>query len=121
VRARRSDEADAAAGALDQLTQVSLGLRPIPGTVYSRIWLNRIAEAAYAVARESRFRLDSEELKALEAFRLGRGTLEWAGVGLVFGPKVNPLHKIYRADLSGDIVPVVLHSIQLTLPESLGM
>ncbi len=118
VKARRTDEKDAAAGALDQLTQTLTATRwaayPVPGTVYSRIWLNRIAEAAYAVARESRFRLIAEELKALEAFRLGRGTLEWAGVGLVFGPKVDPFHKIYRADLAGDIVPVVLHSIRLT-------
>ena len=53
-------------------------------------------------------------MQALEAFRLGKGTLEWAGVGLVFGPKVHPYHKIYRKDVSGDIVPIVLHSIQLT-------
>lgn len=118
VKARRSDEADAASGALDQLTQTLTASRwaayPVPGSIHTRIWLNRIAEAAYAVARESRFKLDAAELQALEAFRLGRGTLEWAGVGLVFGPKVNPYHKIYRKDVSGDIVPIVLHSIQLT-------
>lgn len=33
---------------------------------------------------------------------------------MVFGPKVNPFQKIYRADVAGDIVPVVLHGIQLT-------
>ena len=118
VKARRTDEADAASGALDQLTQTLTASRwaayPVPGSIHTRIWLNRIAEAAYAVARESRFKLDAAELQALEAFRLGRGTLEWAGVGLVFGPKVNPYHKIYRKDVSGDIVPIVLHSIQLT-------
>jgi hypothetical protein len=118
VKARRTDVADAASGALDQLTQTLTASRwaayPIAGSVHTRIWLNRITEAAYAVARESRFRLDAEELQALEAFRLGRGTLEWAGVGLVFGPKISPYHKIYRKDVSGDIVPVVLHSIQLT-------
>jgi hypothetical protein len=118
VKARRTDEADAAGGALDQLTQTLTASRwaayPVPGSVHTRIWLNRIAEAAYAVARESRFKLDTDELQALEAFRLGRGTLEWAGVGLVFGPKVSPYHKIYRKDVSGDIVPVVLRSIQLT-------
>jgi hypothetical protein len=118
VKARRTDEADAAAGALDQLTQTLTATRwaayPVAGSVYSRIWLNRIAEAAYAVARESRFKLDTDELQALEAFRLGRGTLEWAGVGLVFGPRATPYNKIYRKDVSGDIVPVVLRSIQLT-------
>jgi hypothetical protein len=118
VKARRTDEADAAAGALDQLTQTLTATRwaayPVPGSVYTRIWLNRIVEAAYAVARESRFKLDDDELQALEAFRLGRGTLEWAGVGLVFGPRITPYNKIYRKDVSGDIVPVVLRSIQLT-------
>jgi hypothetical protein len=118
VKARRTDVADAASGALDQLTQTLTASRwaayPVPGNIHTRIWLNRIAEAAYAVARESRFRLDASELQALEAFRLGKGTLEWAGVGLVFGPRVTPYNKIYRKDVSGDIVPIVLHSIQLT-------
>src|ERR1022692_3881966 len=72
VKARRSDEVDAASGALDQLTQTLTASRwaayPEQGNVHSRIWLNRIAEAAYAVARESRFRLDRDELEALEAF-----------------------------------------------------
>lgn len=118
VKARRSDENDAAAGALDQLNQTLAATKwaayPEAGTVHSRLWLNRIAEAAYAVARESRFKLDAEELRALEAFRLGRGSLEWAGVGLVFGPKVDPIHRTYRANLANDIVPVVLRSIRLT-------
>lgn len=118
VKARRSDETDAASGALDQLNQTLSATRwaayPSLGTVHTRLWLNRITEAAYAVARESRFKLDAAELQALEAFRLGRGTLEWAGVGLVFGPKVTPFHKTYRREVAGDIVPVVLHGIQLT-------
>ena len=118
VKARRSDENDAAAGALDQLNQSLAATKwaayPVAGSVHSRLWLNRIAEAAYAVARESRFKLDASELAALEAFRLGTGTLEWAGVGLVFGPKVEPLHRTYRTDVANDIVPVVLHSIPLT-------
>ncbi len=118
VKARRSDENDAAAGALDQLNQSLAATKwaayPEAGSVHSRLWLNRIAEAAYAVARESRFRLDSSEMAALEAFRLGKGTLEWAGVGLVFGPNVEPMHRTYRTDVANDIVPVVLHSIPLT-------
>jgi hypothetical protein len=118
VKARRSDEIDAAAGALDQLNQTLAATRwaayPEPGSIHSRLWLNRIAEAACAVARESRFRLDAAELAALEAFRLGRGSLEWAGVGLVFGPHVKPLRKIQQNPIGNDIVPVALHSIQLT-------
>ena len=77
VKARRTDEADAASGALDQLTQTLTASRwaayPVPGSIHTRMWLNRIAEAAYAVARESRFKLDAAELQALEAFRLGTG------------------------------------------------
>jgi hypothetical protein len=118
VKARRSDEADAAAGALDQLNQTLAATRwaayPEIGSIHTRLWLNRIAEAAYAVARESRFKLDADELGALEAFRLGRGSLEWAGVGLVFGPKVKPLRKIQQNSVGNDIVPIALHSIQLT-------
>ncbi len=118
VKARRSDEADAAAGALDQLIQTLSATRfaayPEPDSINSRLWLNRIAEAAYAVARESRFRLDADELAALEAFRLGRGTLEWAGVGLVFGPNVKPLQRIQQNPVGNDIVPIALHSLKLT-------
>lgn len=118
VKARRSDENDAAAGALDQLNQSLAATKwaayPEAGSVHSRLWLNRIAEAAYAVARESRFKLDADELAALESFRLGTGTLEWAGVGLVFGPKVESMHRTYRTDVANDIVPVVLHSVPLT-------
>ncbi|MBA8964949.1 hypothetical protein JOJ86_006227 [Rhodococcus percolatus] len=118
VKARRSDENDAAAGALDQLNQTLAATKwaayPVANSVHSRLWLNRIAEAAYAVARESRFKLDAAELRALEAFRLGRGSLEWAGVGLVFGPKVEALERTFRADVANDIVPVVLHGIPLT-------
>jgi hypothetical protein len=118
VKARRSDEVNAAAGALDQLNQTLAATRwaayPENGSLHSRLWLNRIAEAAYAVARESHFRLDAEELAALEAFRLGRGSLEWAGVGLVFGPNVEPRRKIQQNPIGNDIVPVALHTIRLT-------
>ena len=118
VKARRDDVNDAASGAFDQLTQTIAATRwaayPEVGSIHSRLWLNRIAEAAYAVARESRFRLDAEELRALEAFRLGRGTLEWAGVGLVFGPKIDELNRIHRVNVSNDIVPIVLRSVRLT-------
>lgn len=118
VKARRSDQHDAAAGALDQLNQTLAATKwaayPEQDSVHSRLWLNRIAEAAYAVARESRFKLDTDEIAALEAFRLGRGSLEWAGVGLVFGPKVDPFQRTYRTEVANDIVPVVLHGVTLT-------
>lgn len=118
VKARRSNEAEVSADALDQLNQTLAATRwaayPEIGNVHSRLWLNRIAEAAYAVARESRFKLDADELAALEAFRRGRGSLEWAGVGLVFGPNAKPSRKTYRKDVASDIVPVVIHSVPLT-------
>ncbi|MFI7618275.1 ATP-binding protein [Nonomuraea terrae] len=118
VKARRSDEVDAASGALDQLNQTLAATRwaayPELNSVHSRLWLNRIAEAAYSVARESRFKLDASELLALEAFRKGVGTLEWAGVGLVFGPNAKEGDRYYPQKVAGDIVPVVIHSIKLT-------
>ncbi|WP_033414095.1 ATP-binding protein [Actinomycetospora chiangmaiensis] len=118
VKARRSDETDAGSGALDQLQQTLAATRwaayPEAGSVYSRLWLNRITEAAYAVARESRFRLDKREIAALEAFRRGNGTLEWAGIGLVFGPHLEPSSRHYPQQVAGDIVPVVLQNVQLT-------
>lgn len=118
VKARRSDQHDAAAGALDQLNQTLAATKwaayPEHDSIHSRLWLNRIAEAAYAVARESRFKLDADEIAALEQFRLGRGSLEWAGVGLVFGPKVDPFQRTYRKEVANDIVPVVLHGVTLT-------
>lgn len=118
VKARRSDEHDAASGALDQLNQTLAATRwaayPDAGSVHSRLWLNRITEAAYAVARESRFRLEKDEIAALESFRQGTGTLEWAGVGLVFGPNVEEVQRHYPTNVAGDIVPVALHSIRLT-------
>lgn len=120
VKARRSDEVNAASGALDQLSQTLAATRwaayPVSGSIYSRLWLNRITEAAYSVARESRFKLDVGELAALEAFRTGTGTLEWAGVGLVFGPTVEEKHHHYPHEVAGDIVPVALHTIRLTEP-----
>lgn len=117
IKARRSDETNAAAGALDQLQQTIAATRwaaQPDGSIHSRLWLNRIAEAAYSVARESKFRLDAEELAALEAFRLGRGSLEWAGVGLVFGPHVVPEATTRHNPVGNDIVPVTLHSVTLT-------
>lgn len=118
VKARRSDETDAGSGALDQLQQTLAATRwaayPETGSVYSRLWLNRIAEAAYAVARESRFRLDAREIAALEAFRKGQGTLEWAGIGLVFGPHLEASSRHYPQQVAGDIVPVVLQNVPLT-------
>ena len=118
IKARRSDADIAGRDALDQLNQTLAATRwaayPIVGSVHSRLWLNRIAEAAYAVARESRFKLDERELRALENFRLGHGSLEWAGLGLVFGPKLINQSQTYRQEVERDIVPVVILDIPLT-------
>lgn len=118
VKARRSDETEAAGGALDQLIQTLAATKwaayPVPDSLHSRLWLNRIAEAAYSVARESRFKLHADEIAALENFRKGTGTLEWAGVGLVFGPNVQEFHRHYPHSVSGDIVPIAMHGIRLT-------
>lgn len=118
VKARRSDETNAAAGALEQLNATVSATRfaaqPEAQNINSRLWLNRIADAAYAVARESRLCLDADELQALEAFRLGHGSLEWAGVGLVFGPKVKPFEQIQHKPIGNDLVSISLHGIKLT-------
>ncbi|MDP9388135.1 MAG: DUF853 family protein [Actinomycetota bacterium] len=121
VKARRSDPQLAGAEALDQLRQTLAVTRwaayPVAGSIHSRLWLNRIAEAAYSVVRESRFKLDASELGALEQFRRGSGTLEWAGLGLVFGPSVQdqaPRH--YHHAINGDRVPIVVRTIRLSEP-----
>lgn len=119
VKARRSDADTAQAESLDQLRQTLAVTRwaayPIAGSIHSSLWLNRIAEAAYSVVRESRFKLAPAELAAVEQFRRGRGTLEWAGLGLVFGPAVQeapPRH--YHHAVNGDRVPIVIHTVRLT-------
>ena len=99
VKARRGDETRAGSEALDQLKKSLVATSPVTyveNRLARRIWLNRIAEAAYAVARESRIRLTAEELDAIEQFRRGRGTLEWAGLGLVFGPALTDSQMVHR-------------------------
>ena len=118
VKARRSDADLAARDALDQLRQTLHATRfaayPQRGSVHSRLWLNRLAEAACAVARESNFRLDQAELAALDRFRRGDGTLEWAGLGLVFGPGQADINRHYHQEVEGDRIPIVVHSVRLT-------
>ncbi len=118
VKARRSDAKPAADEALEQLRQTLLATRyaayPVPGSLSSRLWLNRIAEAAYSVARESQFRLSAEERDAIERFRRGAGTLEWAGIGLVFGPAVEEFERHVHQPLADDRVPIVIHTVRLT-------
>jgi hypothetical protein len=118
VKARRSDAAIAATDALDQLRQSLQVTRwagyPDPESIHSRLWLNRIAEAALAVARESNVRLTVGEIEAIETFRQGFGTLEWAGIGLVFGPNVEVLHRDTHYKVAGDLVPVSISAMQLT-------
>ena len=84
------------------------------GSLFSRLWLNRIAEAAVSIARENRFRLGEDDLAALERFRRGEGTLEWAGVGMVFrpGPPEAPHH--YQHGVLRDRVPIIISEMALT-------
>ncbi len=118
VKARRSDATRADAEALDQirrtLVATSFAAQPLQGHIASRVWLNRIAEALYAVARESSIRLDAKELEAIEAFRAGTGTLEWAGLGLVFGPGLNDDRRVYHHKIGSDQVPIAMRSVRLT-------
>jgi hypothetical protein len=118
VKARRSEAQPAMTEALDQLRQTLLATRyaayPESGSLQSRLWLNRIAEAAYSVARESKFRLSAEERGAIERFRRGAGTLEWAGVGLVFGPAVEELDRHFHQPVADDRVPIIIHTVRLT-------
>jgi hypothetical protein len=118
IKARRSDARVAASQAADQLRQTLVASRfaayPKPNDPYSRLWLNRIADAAYAVARESGFRLTAPEIGAIESFRRGFGTLEWAGLGLIFGPQVEPIERHLQQAINGDIVPIVIESVKLT-------
>jgi hypothetical protein len=85
------------------------------GTVYSRLWLNRICEAAIAVARETGRPLTDGELSALNRFRNGKGVLEWAGVGMVFAPGADPDTQHSHLQLMRDRVPIAMSSIDLTL------
>lgn len=118
VKARRSDATRADAEALDQirrsLVATSFAAQPAQGDTASRVWLNRIAEALYAVARESGIRLDAKELEAIEAFRAGTGTLEWAGLGLVFGPELIDDRRVYHHKIGSDQVPIAMRSVRLT-------
>jgi hypothetical protein len=86
-------------------------------SIFARLWLNRIAEAAIGVARESNFRLQADELQAIEEFRTNRA-LEWAGVGLVFGQGLPRREEHPRLKILGDEVPVSMYSfpIEETLP-----
>jgi hypothetical protein len=117
VKARRSDEVRAASEALDQLKRTLFATAPAayprPDDLATRVWLNRIAEAVYAVARESRLRFSEEELAAIEQFRRGRSTLEWAGVGLIFGPTLTDARRVHRQAVDGDWVPIAMHDVQL--------
>jgi hypothetical protein len=86
------------------------------GSIYSRLWLNRICDAAIAVARETGRRLTAEDLTALNRFRSGiGGVLEWAGVGMVFAPGAASETQHSHLPLMRDRVPIAMSSIDLTL------
>ncbi|HET7591289.1 MAG TPA: ATP-binding protein [Solirubrobacterales bacterium] len=86
------------------------------GSIYSRLWLNRICDAAIAVARETGRRLTADELAALNRFRSGiGGVLEWAGIGMVFAPGAVSETNHSHLPLMRDRVPIAMSSIDLTL------
>lgn len=86
------------------------------GSIYSRLWLNRICDAAIAVARETGRRLTADDLAALNRFRSGiGGVLEWAGVGMVFAPGAVVETNHSHLPLMRDRVPIAMSSIDLTL------
>jgi hypothetical protein len=121
VKARRADNNAANVAAVDALDQLRHTLTATryaahydTSLIHTRIWLNRVAEAAYAVAREIGFRLDQEELNAIERFRRGDGSLEWAAMGLIFGPNLDPIERHFSQEIFGDLVPIAIHNIQLS-------
>ena len=84
------------------------------GSIFSRLWLNQITEAAVGVSRENRFRLGEDDLAALDAFRRGEGTLEWAGLGMIFRPGAPESPHHYQHPLLRDRVPIVISAMALT-------
>lgn len=118
VKARRSSSDRAGAEALEQLrktlTATSFAATPDAALLARTVWLNRIAESVYAVARESRIRLSEMELGAIEAFRRGRSTFEWAGLGLVFGPTLEDRRFSHNHPVGIELVPIVINEVRLT-------
>jgi hypothetical protein len=89
------------------------------GSLFTRLWLNRIVDAAIGVCRENDFRLSADDLEALDNFRMGEGDLEWAGVAMIFSPGAAEPLRHSHIPLMGDRVPIVEAIIPLT-PELLA-
>jgi hypothetical protein len=83
------------------------------GSLFSRMWLNRIVEAAVGVVRENGVMLTDDEMAALNRFR-GSGTpsSDWGGIGLVFGDEDLPL-ETPQVVVGSDRYPLFLHGIKL--------
>lgn len=83
------------------------------GSLFSRMWLNRIVEAAIGVVRENGVMLTDDEMAALNRFR-GSGTpsSDWGGIGLVFGDEDLPL-ETPQVVIGSDRYPLFLHGIKL--------
>lgn len=83
------------------------------GSIISRVWLNRIVEAAIGVARENSLRLADRELDALGTFRrAGTASRDWGGIGLVFGSEAVP-YRGASVPIGRDKVPVALYGLRL--------
>ncbi len=114
----RTSAGNAPREAVDQVKRTLVATarahRPRDGDLSTRIWLNRIAEAVYAVARESRIRLTEGEIRSLEKFRAGTGTNDFAGMALVFVPGIAEARSIQIERIEGDPVPIVQMNVDLS-------
>lgn len=83
------------------------------GSVFSRLWLNRIVEAAVGVVRENNIRLSDAEIRALNKFRSeGTASGDFPGIALAFGPEdVPPRH--VRVTIDGDKPTIQMLGIKL--------
>jgi len=97
---------------LETLKDSHPAIRP-DGSVFSRMWLNRIVEAAVSVARENDVRLTEAELNALNRFRSqGTPSNDWGGIGLVFGPEELPT-ETPQIRIGNDRIPLFLYGVKL--------
>ena len=110
------DQRKARKEAKTQLLETLKDSRPAiraDGSLFSRMWLNRIVEAAVSVVRENNVRLSEAELDALNRFRSG-GTpsKDWGGIGVIFGDEELPTETPH-VKIGGDRIPLFLYGVKL--------
>jgi hypothetical protein len=112
---RATDTGEAFAEATEQLKSTLLDARyaVVPdNTIFSRIWLNRLAEAALGVVRASSLRLRAAELYAIERFRT-EGALEWAAIGLVFAQGARRARQEPTLEIARQRLPATLCALPI--------